>query len=193
MSPMGRPFVKQQPPEGDFLGVDEIIVAIEALSADDKLKLAAIEAIRRRGTGFAPGELLQEAVCRALMRERNCPRGVAFIAFLAMTMRSIASHDRKQRGRLESLGAAEGDVDPPATAPSPEDDLMQKQDAAAVQAIHGSFNDDPEAQLVLLGWQDCLRGAELREATSLDQGQIDYAIRRIRIRMRKAYPQGWMT
>ena len=70
---------------------------------------------------------------------------------------------------------------------------MQKQDAAAVQAIHGCFDDDPEAQLVLLGWQDDLRGAELREATSLNQGQLDYAIRRIRTKMRKTYPQGWMT
>jgi hypothetical protein len=68
---------------------------------------------------------------------------------------------------------------------------MQKQDTAAVQAIHGCFNDDSEAQLVI--WQDGLRGAELREATSLDQGQLDYAIRRIRTRMRKAYPEGWMT
>src|SRR3984893_2135106 len=90
------------------------------------------------------------------------------------TMRGIASHDREQRRHRESLGAdADGpDADPPTTAPSPEDDLMQKQDAAAVQAIHGYFDGDPEAQLVLLGWQDCLRGAELREATGLSQGQL---------------------
>jgi DNA-directed RNA polymerase specialized sigma24 family protein len=190
---MGRPFVNQHPPGGDFLGADEIIAAFAVLSPDDKLKLAAIEAIRRRGTGFGPGELLHETVCRALTGERNCPRGVTFMAFLAMTMRSIASHDRKQRRRMESLGADEDGAALPATAPSPEDDLMQKQDAVAVQAIHGCFNDDPESQLVLLGWQDGLGGAELREATSLDQGQLDYAIKRIRTRMRKGYPQGWMT
>jgi hypothetical protein len=56
-----------------------------------------------------------------------------------------------------------------------------------VQAIHAVFADDPEAQLVLLGWQDDLKGAELREATDLDQGKLDYAIRRIRMRMAKAY------
>jgi DNA-directed RNA polymerase specialized sigma24 family protein len=184
---MGRPLVNQQPSCDDLLTADEIIAALEALSADDKLKLDAIEAVRRRGTGFAAGELLHEAVCRALLGERNCPRGVAFMAFLAMTMRSIASHDRKQRRRLESVGVAARDADPSAMAPSPEDDLMQKQDAAAAQAIDDCFNDDPEAQLVLLGWRDGLRGAELREATSLNQRQLDYAIRRIRARMRKAY------
>ena len=83
-------------------------------------------------------------------------------------------------------------VDPPAVGPSPEDQVMQKQDAAAVQTIHGRFDDDEEAQLVLLGWQDDLGGAALRDATGLGQGQLDYAIRRIRTRMRKAYPRGWM-
>jgi DNA-directed RNA polymerase specialized sigma24 family protein len=192
---MSRPLVNQRPPAGERLRADEIIGAFDAVSPDDKLKLAAIEAIRRRGTGFAPGELIHEAFCRALIGARNCPRGVPFMAFLATPMRSIASHDRKQRRRTESLGAgADGpDTDPPTTAPSPEHDLMQKQDAAAVQAIHGYFDDAPEAQLVLLGWQDGLRGAELREATGLNQGQLDYAIRRIRTRMTKAYPQGWIA
>jgi DNA-directed RNA polymerase specialized sigma24 family protein len=192
---MGSPLVNQQPRADEVLGADEIIGAFDALSPDDKLKLARIEAIRRRGTGFVPGELIHEAVCRALTGARNCPRAVPFMAFMATTMRSIASHDRKQRRRTESLGTAADDpaTDPPTSAPSPEDVMMQKQDAAAVQAIHGCFDDDPQAQLVLLGWQDGLRGAELREATGLEQRQLDYAIKRIRTRMTKVYPQGWMT
>jgi DNA-directed RNA polymerase specialized sigma24 family protein len=199
---MGRSRVILQPPAGDFLSADEFIGALEALSPDERLKLADIEALRRGGTGFTPGELVQDAIFRTLAGERNCPRDVPFMAFMAQTMRSIASHDRRQRGRERSLeemqaaGSAAADggtVDPPALGPSPEDQVMQNQDAAAVQTIHGRFEDDEEAQLVLLGWQDDLRGAALREATGLDQGQLDYAIRRIRTRMRKTYPQGWMT
>lgn len=192
---MGRPLVSRQPPAGAFLSGEELLAALDALSPDEKLKLADIEAARLGGTSFTPGELIQEALCRALSGERNCPRDVPFMAFLAQTMRSVASHDREQARRTESIGGdAEYDADPPgAAAASPEDELMQKQDAAAVQAIHGCFEDDPEAQLVLLGWQDGLRGSELREATGLDQGKLDYAIRRIRKRMRSAYPQGWMT
>jgi DNA-directed RNA polymerase specialized sigma24 family protein len=192
---MVRTLVNEQPPAGDFLRADEIVGAFDALLPDDKLKLVRIEAIRRRGTGFGLGELLHEAVCSALVGERNCPRHVPFMAFLAMTMRSIASHDREQRRRVVSSGADGDDAVAEArdTAPSPEDDLIQKQDAAAVQKIYGFFADDQEAQLVLLGWDDNLRGAALREATGLDQGKLDYAIRRIRMRMAKAYPQGWMT
>lgn len=193
---MGRPFVnRQQQPAGAFLSCEELLVALDALTPDEKLKLADIEAARLDGTSFTPGELLQEALCRALLGERNCPRNVPFMAFMAQTMRSIANHNREQARRTVSTSDnAGGDAAPPgATAPSPEDELMQRQDAAAVQAIHGCFEDDPEAQLVLLGWQDGLRGSELREATGLDQGKLDYAIRRIRKRMRSAYPQGWMT
>jgi RNA polymerase sigma factor (sigma-70 family) len=188
---MGRPLVNQPPPVGEFLGADEIIGALDALSPDDKLKLAAVETIRRRGTGFALGELIHETVCRALVGARNCPRDVPFMAFLATTMRSIANHDRQQRCRVVSRGTDIEEAE--SHAPSPEHDLMQEQASAAVQAIHSYFGDDPEAQLVLLGWQDGLRGAELREATGLNQGQLDYAIKRIRKKMRKAYPKGWMS
>jgi DNA-directed RNA polymerase specialized sigma24 family protein len=193
---MDGPLVNRQPPSaGAFLSGEELLAAQDALAPDEKLKLAEIEAARLGGTSFTPGELLQEAFCRALSGERNCPRDVPFMAFVAQTMRSIANHDREQARRTVSISGNTGrNADPPgAAAPSPEDELMQRQDAAAVQAIHGCFADDPEAQLVLLGWQDGLRGSELREATGLDQGKLDYAIRRIRKRIRSAYPQGWMT
>jgi hypothetical protein len=195
---MGR-HVNPRPPRGEFLSTDEFIGALEALSPDDKLKLDAIEGIRRRATGFGEGELLHEAICRSLLGERNCPRDVPIMAFMVETMRSIAGHDRKQRLRLDRVGGGakprhegEGpDRELATAAPSPEDGLLIKEEAAAVQAIFGEFDDDPDAQLVLLGWQDELRGVALREATGLDQGQLDYAIRRIRTRMRKKYPQGW--
>jgi DNA-directed RNA polymerase specialized sigma24 family protein len=198
---MGRPPVKIQPAVGDFLSADEINDAFDALSPDDKLKLAAIEAIRRRGTAYARTELISEAVSRILGGVRRCPRDVPPVALIAQTMRSVASHARKQRQReapsadeeLLGAGADRGSVIPLPAAPSPEDILMEKQNTAAVQAIYGCFDDDAEAQLVLMGWQDDLRGVALREATGLDQGQLDYAIKRIRIRMRKAYPDGWQT
>ncbi|WP_338702070.1 sigma-70 family RNA polymerase sigma factor (plasmid) [Bradyrhizobium sp. 26S5] len=191
---MGRPFVNPRSETG-YLSSEELIGAFEALSPDDKLKLAAIEAIKVRGTRFAQGELVHEALCRALTADRNCPRDVPFMAFLVETMRSIASHDREAWRRTQALpdGDAAGSAEAASSAPSPEDDLVQREDAEAIRAIQDCFNDDPEAQLVLLGWQEDLRGAALRDATGLDQGQIDYAIKRIRMKMRKTYPDGWIT
>lgn len=170
------------------------------MSPDDKLKLGAIEAIKRGGTGFAAGELLHKAVSRALTGERNCPRDVPFMAFLVETMRSITHHERERQRRSVSLTAGphpgepveRNQADPPTTGASPEDILAEKEDSAIVQAIHGHFEDDPEAQLLLMGWADGERGAALREATGLDQGALDYAAKRIRTRLRALYPQGWI-
>lgn len=182
--------VQDAPEEHDeFLSSDEISAAFDALSPDDKLKLGAIETIRRSGTEFAPGELTQEAVCRSLAGERKCPRDVPFMAFMANTMRSIASH---AHAALSAASAKHGNPDGCPDPPTPEDSLLQKEAAKQVQAIYGHFEDDSEAQLVLMGWADGLRGKELREATDLDQPALDYAIKRIRKNMRKLYPDGWL-
>jgi len=197
---MGRAQMIQKVSEGDTLTADELAEAINALSEDDLLKLGAIETIKRSGTGFDQGELFHETVCRSLMGDRNCPRDVPIMAFFVQTMRSIASHDRKQRSRLQPMkdeglpenSTAEDQVGENATQLNPEDALIQQQEVADINAIHDLFDGDAEAQMVLLGWQDDLRGAALREATGLDQAQLDYAIKRIRIKMRNAYPNGWI-
>lgn len=185
-------------PERYYLSGVEIGAAFAALSPSDKLKLGVIDDMMRGGTGLGKGDLVQEAILRALDGSRNCPRDVSLMAFLVKSMQSIAGHERTKQRRLVSLtDVAEtidaSVVDPAAAARSPEDDLVEKQSAAAVQAIYAAFSDDPEAQLVLMGWTEELRGAALREATGLDQGQLDYAIRRIRARMRKLYPEGVLT
>jgi len=82
-------------PAREHLRADEIGPAFDGLSRDDKLKLYAIETILRGGTGFGKGDLLREAICRALEGDRKCPRDVSFMAFVVMTMKGIAWHARK--------------------------------------------------------------------------------------------------
>jgi len=191
--------IRERPAKGtECLGPDEISAAFEGLSAEDKLKLSAIETVFRGGTGFGPNELVYEAVCRALTGNRNCPRKVPFMAFMVETMRSIAHHERSKRRREVPLtlvpckgGAAEGPPDCASGQLSPEEHLLERESADAVQSIHELFADDPEAQLVLMGWAEGRRGKALREATGLDQAALDYAAKRIRSRMRKQYPNGW--
>jgi len=184
----------------DYLDADEISAGFEALSADDKLKLGAIETTRRSGTEFGPSELIQEALCRALLGKRKCPRDVTFMAFLVETMRSIASHAREERKRVSSLqeetmsaqiSTASGNPGSHQETSNPEEHMIARQDSEHVQAIFDHFEDDQEALLVLMGWAEGLRGRALREATDLDQSALDYAGKRIRTRMRKLYPDGW--
>jgi hypothetical protein len=70
--------------------------------------------------------------------------------------------------------------------------MIELQAADTVRTIHDMFQDDAEAQLVVMGWADGLRGRELRDGTGLDQAALDYAAKRIRTRMKKQYPNGWI-
>lgn len=192
--PMPEATAIRDAPEREFLRPDEIGPAFDGLSHDDKMKLDAIETIRRRGTGFGKGELLREALCRALDGDRKCPRDVPIMAFLVMTMKSIASHDREQRRRVVAMAdppepAQAGATDPP-LAPSPEDEAIAE---SVRREIYAHFENDEEATLVLMGWADGLRGKALREATGLDQAALDYAAKRIRAVARTRYPDGWKT
>lgn len=176
----------------EHLAVDEIGPAFDGISHDDKLKLYAIEAIRRRGTEFGEGELLREALCRALDGERKCPRDISFMAFLVMTMKSIASHAHKQRKRVVTVpdppAVSRADTSDALSAPSPEDHVIA---TSVVQEIYAHFENDEEATLVLMGWGVELRGKALRDETGLDQAALDYAAKRIRAVARKLYPNGW--
>src|ERR1700730_4104404 len=142
-------------PAREHLRADEIGPAFDGLSRDDKLKLYAIETILRGGTGFGKGDLLREAICRALEGDRKCPRDVSFMAFVVMTMKGIAWHARK-KSRLTVAATdppepAAADTPDAAIAPSPEDALVA---ASVLRDIHGEVEDDEEATMVLMGWGD---------------------------------------
>ena len=190
---MAQATATSEVPEREYLRTDEIGRAFDDLSPDDKLKLGVIEMTLLSGTGLEKGDLLQEAVYRALDGDRKCPRGVSFMAFLVMTMKSVASHARTENSRTVVTADPAASADAAGiglTAPCSPEDLASS--ASVVEEIYSHFEDDEEASLVLLGWAEGLRGRDLREATGLNQGDLDYAIRRIRTRMRKLYPTGWM-
>lgn len=190
--------VTQQAPaeRGAHLSHDEVLAAVDALSPEERLKLYAIGCKLRAGTRFASRDLVHEALCRAITGDRHCPKNVPFMAFVVMTMRSIASHDREQRWRIQQLAPTHGEAsvapsDIPANELTPEEHLIEQQSVDTTKQILAQFEDDEEAQLVIMGWADGLRGRELREATGLNQAALDYAIKRVRLRMNKKYPNGW--
>jgi hypothetical protein len=99
---------------------DDIRDAIEALTEDDALRLRKAAQAFLLGTEYQdPNELINEAVVRAMDRTmgdqgRHWPkRRVPFVAFMIMTMMSIAdgsreSHHMSRTDRLEGL-ALEGE------------------------------------------------------------------------------------
>lgn len=181
------------------LGPREISVSLQALSGDDWLKLRRIACSHLHGTSLRDLDLVNEAVTRSLLGKRKCPRGVAVMAFLAQTMRSIATHDRQRCAKLvhsdvEAASAATSSAAPVGVyVSSPEEALIEKETAAAAVTIDDMrevMKEDAEALRVLDGVSQELKGRALRDFAGLDQYRFDYAKTRIRKAMQARHPRG---
>lgn len=180
----------------EHLDSEEVVAALHALSASDKLKLKAIETAYLSGTGMSPKELLHDAMCRAILGNRKCPRDVPVMAFVVQTMRSIASHEREKRHREITDGSPHEKPDKAmpvvfASAPPTPESILLDRESDIVGGILSCFDGDEEAQMVILGVSGGRRGKELREFVGVDQAALDYALKRIRRVMIKRYPNGW--
>jgi len=189
------------PPDADHLGYDEVVAAIDALSALDRARLDRLELRHLGGTDFAEGDLLHGAVCSALLEQKKCPRTTPFIAFLALSMRNIAGRRReKLRRQVPIAGGSTGDdhdveFDIQDDTPAAEEQIIRAENdkrAAEVWAVlEPHYREDEQLQLVLLGWEENMRGKELREFVGVTQDRLDYIVKRIRRIAAKYYPKGW--
>ena len=183
-------------PETKHLAPEEVLERLDSLSAEDKMRLRLIERRKLGGTDFKEGELYKEAVCRAIVGQRKCPRDESFVAFLVQTMRSIASHRRAalakhvplektdRHGKTAKLQIASDQLDPEAT-------LIEREAVDIVSHIYDCLAGDEQAQSVILAISYEEKGKAVRDAAGVDQATFDYAMKRIRKVMRKKYPNGW--
>lgn len=179
--------------ETEHLASEEVLEKLASMSADDKRRLRLIERRRRGGTDFRENELYSEAVCQAVVGERNCPRDESFVAFLAQSMRSIASHRREALARTESLTEDQGggverqvasdDLDPEAL-------LIERQSEDAIKIIYDALEGDEEAQLAVIAISGPNKGKSLRDEIGVDQAGYDYIMKRIRRILAKKLPNG---
>jgi DNA-directed RNA polymerase specialized sigma24 family protein len=187
-------------PPSEHLAYEEVVLGLDGLTPLDLARLDAIERRHLDGTDFAEGDLLQEAMGAALCEQKACPRGVSFIAFLAQSMRNIAGRRRKQLLRQvppEEATTGEGKLKSPLrdAGPGPEEASIQaEQDRRATEvwatlSVH--YGPDEEMSMVLLGWENDMRGEELRDFVGVDQARLDYVIKKIRRIGRREYPRGW--
>src|ERR1700744_5939432 len=93
----------------------EVAIAFAALNAADYARLARIAQLRARGLPELDWrDLLHDATTRALEGARRWPADVPFMAFVAQTLRSVASEAWRRRvrdgTRTAALGEPEGQV-----------------------------------------------------------------------------------
>lgn len=175
--------------------------AYRDLSREDRKKLIVVAKRLCGGTTFQPGELLNEAICRTLLGKRVCGRDLNVVAYLMGVMQSLASHERERLKRSVSTDDAEK-VDAhmrvrlgeKPRAGSAEDAIIDAQERARIIGeVFEMFRDQPEETAVLEALRDGLAGKALRERTGLDQGDLDYAKKRIRKALSLRYPKGWRS
>ncbi len=176
----------------------ELEDAIEAFSETDwaRLRLAAqLYAIYP----VEPEEVVQEALCRAIAGTRKCPRNVSVVRFVAEAIRSIA-HDelRKVENRRDEVSVHDEALDDPdaitprETGPNAEERIISSEQIRGTeQRLLELFDGDDEAQLIVLGMLTGSEGAELREATGLDQTRFNSKRRFVRRTINNAIESGF--
>lgn len=193
---------------------DDVAEAVSNLTDVDMLRLQRAAAFCLPGSAFdAAEELAGEAISqtyRAALGEggRRWPKDVAFIAFLLKTIQGLASDSRdsaRQRQTVRAGDLIDGDIDrrDPFDAlgishPSIETELVEAEtiesqhaiDQILIAKVSEYFKDDDQVQMIMMGIQDDLSAAEIREIAGMNPTQYETAWRRFRRGLNKLFPSG---
>lgn len=185
-------------PESDErLSRSEVQAALQGLSPADWGRAEAIATAYCGGLiGWAPDDLLQEALCSLLSETRVWRPGLHPLVVLKTVMRSIGSNARKHNDAspIEQnvvVDPSEADQDGKVATVqgkvtiTPEDELSGKQQMAALYAALGG---DEDLELLAMTWADGLRGVDARHALGWDERKYDAARNRFLRRLKALDP-----
>lgn len=172
------------PQQRDVATPHQVASAFSMLSPGDQQSLRQIAKLRALGLRAMSWEdLLHEALYRALAGARLWPLSVSFVAFLAQTMRSIASEERaRTASELVEQPAGEADDEGPsqveavAGQQTPETELAARQ---AIRQVEALFAADPQALHVIHGLAEGLTPAETQARSGMTP--VEYASAQKRI------------
>lgn len=172
----------------------EVAAALVALSDADLVRLKQIAQLRSAGLSTVTWEdLVNEAAVRSLAGARRWPRSIPFIAFLAQTIRSIASEEwrrleHEQTSVEADLGSGEDDDQPIANLAvdhlTPEREVIARKTLNDIELL---FHDDQEAKVILHGFAQGATPEQIQASASLTPTQYASAQRRIRRRLARHF------
>lgn len=209
--------MSSNPPSQQHATVIELAAAIQQLTDAERRRLDRKARVLAFGTEYAEGqELLNEAVKRALIgasntpkpgeRGRPWPKNVHIVAFLSMTMQSIANgshHSVRQRvdRKMEAISGDDGESNDrlhefDLYTPGVDEELITQQESqtqqaivdADVAAIEAHFAQDDDVSSILEGEKEDMSPAEVREMFDMTKTQYDTARRRMRRGIDKLMP-----
>jgi DNA-directed RNA polymerase specialized sigma24 family protein len=179
---------------------DEVREALHALSDDDMRRIDRIARYFAPRSGMSIEDLRQEAFLRVLS-SRTCKAGTPIIAYLAGTIKSIASETPRARKKarkdagLEVVFApqygTDGIPEPQFDAPDPEDEALSRTiHSRALARASECIANDFELQLLVEGLRDGKRGKELEELLSTDAKGLAAARKRLSRKLEGEFPAG---
>ena len=187
----------EPPSKTEHLSVDEIRQALSELT---DAQMARIEKSARLFSRHPtlPEDLIQTAFERALAGTRKCPQNLPIDRFFAGVIRSIADSEANRLENKQQLVPIEEDplpessgVTPPDPKPHAEAKMVADAQYKGLQnATLELFDDDEDAQLLLLGVMAGLEGRNLQEETGLTPTEFNSKRRKIRRRFEKAMKDG---
>ena len=178
-----------QQPVSDLASTQEAALTLRDLSQADLLRLKQIAKMRSSGLASLDWEdLVNEAVARVLAGTRRWPKSVPFIAFMAQTIRSVASEEWRRLDQaqvtLESEMASTDEGEPitsladiAANPIHPEREVISRRTLSEIEAL---FVNDAEAHQVLFGLAQGLAPAEIQTDSGMSPIQYASAQKRIR-------------
>ena len=205
------------PPHPSAASLEDLAEAVRSLTADELRRLKRRGDQLAFGTRYAGGlELLGEAVVRALVGASGSPRerlkgrvwrqGVNFVAFMAMTMKGLASDSRgslpvRVERQMEALTGDDGDETlalrrPGVCHSSVEEELVEREESEArlrqvdadARLIEHHFKDDDEVRAILEGEKADWPAERVREEYGMTRRAYDTARTRLRRGVDKLMP-----
>lgn len=173
--------------------VEELAEAITSLGDVDYLRLEAAARVLALKCWADPGELMDEAVLRALDGRRRCPRRMRVVAFLIGAMRSVANEwleDRAKWRRADdpTRWGTPAEVDPGTLAdnrPDPEAVAVRAErlrfGAQVLKDVTEMFENDEEAWFIIQAdLEGSMAPAEVCALLGIERRRYETVRKRIR-------------
>lgn len=188
----------------------EYLTPEEAAGAYDELDAAAWLKIQRAGTILAGSkeagrDLAQDAIGRAIVGDRNCPRNLDLVVFTVQVMKSIVSaaakvaasakkipfDDIRDGDLLEAAQKVEQRTAEELLSDEEEDAQFCERVAHLKQQVLTLFSDDDKTRYIVEGIMEGMEGVALCDLVSIDMNELATRRRLIRRRIGQAFPHGW--
>jgi len=192
-----------------YASADEVRQAIDRLTPVDFHRLLKAAQIYMGGTPYATAkDLLVDVLATAFDaasggKGRRWPAGVAFTAYISMTMRGVASDLRREASRRRATVARgfnalfdslHSSTPPIEEALATEEDRPQEdKDSEHLEMVRDHFRDDEEVRWVMKGIMEGVPAREILKQSGMTNTQYETARRRWRRGLAHLFPERRMT